>query len=46
MTQKIPRPRGISVIRTEYIDAYHGAIKATRIPHSGYIFFVKRAPVK
>ena len=42
----MPRPRGTSVVATAYIYASHGANKATSRYHSGYIFFLNRAPVK
>ena len=40
------RPRGRSVIKTAYVDTSQGSNKVTRRPHSGYILFLKRAPVK
>ena len=46
MPHNIPRPRGISVVTTAYIDTYHGESKVTRRLQSGYILFVNIAPVK
>ena len=45
MPHNMPRPRGVSVITTAYVDASHGANKVTRLSQSGYILFVNRAPI-
>ena len=46
MPNKISRPRGISVVTSAFVDAYHGANKVIRISHSSYVLFVSKAPVK
>ena len=42
----MPRPRGISVVTSEFVDASHRAKKVTRRSHYGYVLFIKKAPVK
>ena len=41
----LPRPRGISLITTTYIDTSRGEKKVTTRPHSGYILFVNGSSV-
>ena len=40
-----PKPRGIPVDVTAYVDASHAANKVTRKSHTGYLIFVNRAPI-
>ena len=42
----MPRPRGISVMTSEFVDAYYRANKVTRRSHYDKVLFVNRAPVK
>ena len=46
MPHNMPRPRGIAVCTTAFVDSSHGANKVTRKSHSGHILFVNSAPVK
>jgi hypothetical protein len=46
MPHRMPRPRGVAVETSAYVDSSHGANKVTRRSHSGHILFVNRAPVK
>ena len=46
MQHKMPRPGGISVVKSEFVYASHRAKKVTRRSHSCYVLFVNRAPVK
>ena len=46
MPHRIPRPRGLAVRTTAFVDSYHGTNKVTRRSHSGHILFVNLAPVK
>lgn len=46
MPHRMPRPRGIPVVTTSFVDSSHAANKVTRKSHSGHIIFVNRAPVK
>ena len=41
----MPRPRGISVVTSSFVDASHEANKVTRGSHYGYVLFINRAPV-
>ena len=43
---RMPRPRGVAVRTTAFVDSSHGANKVTRRSHSGHILFVNSAPVK
>jgi hypothetical protein len=45
MPHNIPRPRGRPVTTTEFVDALHAANKMTRRSHTGFLFFVNRAPI-
>ena len=46
MPYRIPRPRGVAVWTTAFVDSSHGANKVTRRSHSGHILFLNSAPVK
>ena len=46
MPHRMPRPRGMAVRTTAFVDSSHGANKVTRRSHSGHILFVNKAPVK
>ena len=46
MPHRMPRPRGVAVQTTAFVDSSHGANKVTRRSHSGHILFVNLAPVK
>ena len=46
MTHNMPRPSRRSVVTSSFVDASHGVNKVTRRPHSGYVLFINRAPVK
>ena len=46
MPHRMPRPRGVAVRTTAFVDSSHGANKVTRRSHSGHIMFVNSAPVK
>ena len=46
MPHNMPRPRGIAVCTTAFVDSSHGANKVTRKSHSGHVLFVNSAPVK
>ena len=46
MPHRMPRPRGIAVWTTAYVDSSHGANKVTQRSHSGHTIFVNKAPVK
>ena len=46
MTHRMPRPRGVAVRTTVFVDSFHEANKVTRRSHSGHIHFVNSAPVK
>jgi hypothetical protein len=46
MPHRMPRPRGMAVVTTAFVDSSHGSNKVTRRSHSGHILFVDRAPVK
>ena len=46
MTHRMPRPRGVAVRTTHFVDSSHGANKVTRGSHSGHILFVNSASVK
>lgn len=46
LPHRMPKPRGIAVVTTAWVDASHAANKVTRRSHTGYILFVNRAPVK
>ena len=46
MPHNTPRPKGKSVLKSAFVDASRRANKVTRISHSGYVLFVKIAPVK
>ena len=41
----MPRPRGISVMTSAFVDAYYRANKVTRRSHYDKVLFVNRAPV-
>ena len=41
----VPKPRGVPVDITAYVDASHAANKVTRKSHTGYLIFVNRAPI-
>ena len=45
MPHNMPRPRGRSVLTSEFVDTSHGANKVTRRSHSCYVLFINRAPV-
>lgn len=40
-----PRPRGMPVVTTAFVDASHASNKKTRRSHTGYLIFVNRAPI-
>ena len=40
-----PKPRGIPVSTTAYVDSSHAANKVTRRSHTGFIIFLNRAPI-
>ena len=42
----MPRPRGMAVFTTAFLDSSHGSNKVKRRSHSGHLLFVNRAPVK
>ena len=46
LPKRMPKPRGLPVVTSAFVDASHGANKKTRRSHSGHILFVNRAPVK
>ena len=46
MPHKMPRPGGILVVTSAFVEASHGSNKVTRRSHSGYVLFINRAPVK
>ena len=46
MPHRMPRPRGVAVRTTAFVDSSHGANKVTRRSHSRHILFVNSAPVK
>ena len=46
MPHRMPRPRGVAVCTSAYVDSSHGSNKVTRRSHSGHILFVNSAPVK
>ena len=46
MPHRMPRPRGVAVRVTAFVDSSHGDNKVTRRSHSGHILFVNSAPVK
>jgi hypothetical protein len=45
MPHDMPRPRGRPVTTTEFVDASHAANTMTRRSHTGFLFFVNRAPI-
>ena len=45
LPHRIPTPHGRSVLMMAFVDASHGAKKVTRHSHTGYVVFLKRAPV-
>lgn len=42
---RMPKPRGKSVLTTAFVDASHANNKKTRRSHIGHIIFVNRAPI-
>ena len=46
MPHQMPRPRGMRVVNTSFVDSYHGSNKVTQRSHLGHILFVNQAPVK
>ena len=46
MPHQIPRPRGMTVVTTTFVDSSHGSNKVMPRSHSGNMLFVNRAPVK
>ena len=46
MPHRMPRPRGVAVRTTAFVDSSHEANNVTRMSHSGNILFVNSAPVK
>ena len=46
MPHRMPRPRGMAVGTTSFVEASHSSNKVTRQSHSGHLLFVNRAPVK
>ena len=46
LPHRMPKPRGVPVVTTAFVDVSHGANKVTRKSHEGHILFVNRAPVK
>lgn len=42
---KMPKPRGIGVQISAFVDASHGSNKKTRRSHTGYLIFVNSAPI-
>ena len=43
---RMPRPRGMKVATTSFVDSSHESNKVMWRSHSGHILFVNRAPVK
>lgn len=41
----MPKPRGMPVWITAYVDASHASNKKTRQSHTGYLIFINRAPI-
>jgi hypothetical protein len=41
----LPKPRGVPVVTTAFVDASHAANKKTRKSHTGFLIFVNRAPI-
>ena len=46
MPHRMPRPRGVAVRTTAFVDSSHGANKVTRRSQSGHILFVNSALLK
>ena len=46
MPHRMPRPRGLAVRTTAFVDSSHGTNKVTRRSHSGHILFVNSTLVK
>ena len=45
MQHRMPRPRGMTVATTAFMESSHGSNKVTRRYHSGHILFVNLSPV-
>ena len=45
MPHRMPKPRGLPVWITAFVDASHAANKVTRRSHTGFILFVNSAPI-
>ena len=41
----MPKPRGVPVTVTAYVDASHATNRVTRKSHTGFLFFVNREPI-
>ena len=46
MPHRMPRPRGVAVLTTDFVDSSHGANNVNRRSHWGHILFVNSALVK
>ena len=45
MPSRMPKPRGLEVETSAFVDASHAANKKTRRSHTGYLIFVNKAPI-
>jgi hypothetical protein len=45
LPHNLPKPRGVPVVTTAFVDASHAANKKTRKSHTGFLICVNRAPI-
>ena len=45
LPERMPKPLGVSIRITAFVDASHAANKVNRRSHTGYVLFINRSPI-